>query len=116
MLARLGDDGAREIHKRVRAGQLGIIFPYLERRRNDLIAYYEGWIRFPFETQFALVHEPADLELSGIRAAVGKRIDAETRSRLKTLVDMRNALAHGECVLATDIQRACSWTGLFGGT
>lgn len=115
MLAHQGECGRDEIKRRIWSGQLSTLFPYLERRRNDLVAEYSDVLRYPFVGKFRQIDGPGDMEIADLRSALRHHMDREQRARLSVLIRMRNDLAHRRPANVADIQEACRWSGVLGG-
>lgn len=85
-----------EIHARVWRGQAGVLLPFIEERRRDLLEYLGNLIVLPYRTQFSEIRDLNDLEIGHLYSMFGRgyRIDADAQALIRVLRDMRNKLAH----------------------
>lgn len=104
--------GRLALQQRVWKGQVAVLFPYLESRRQRLIDKYEGSLRVPHETKYGVIEDRRDLELVHICKQLRSKIPDEQRRRISLLVDIRNTLAHMELVSAEDVRDVMRWGGV----
>lgn len=85
------------LEQRVWAGQVGALFPMLERHRRSLLARYKNMLRTPWLTQFGSIQRIEDLELNHI----ADQFKLQSKGGLYNvyqfvcwLRDIRNDLAH----------------------
>ena len=93
------------IEQRIWSAQVGVLFPYVETRRRELLARLRRRLVIPFEAADGrIVREYEDLELSHITAQVRRSPDARDPAwllgTLDRLVAVRNSIAHFEPVPA----------------
>lgn len=101
--AALGPKGDDDLLARIWAGQVAVLFPFLEEQRRALIRVHTHRLRVPFDTPDGQrVNDRRDLELGHILWQMGRDGTAPAKivRGLRTLVRMRNALAHFEKVPA----------------
>lgn len=89
-----------EVRRRVWAGQVGVLFPFLEERRVELLERLEPHLHLPFQTVFGQITDIRDFELSHLLHSVlqNGRKPASLLPVLDNLVKMRRRLAHLEPV------------------
>ncbi len=88
-----------EIQKRIWIAQVGIIFPYIEQQRIAILKKSKHIIKVPFQTDFKIIDNMYDLEISHIFYMVKNShfsISTGTYNLLRCLCDMRNSIAHLE--------------------
>jgi hypothetical protein len=91
--------GAEEIERRVWQGQVGVLFPFLEDQRLDMLERLGRNLHVPFETTFGVITDVRDFELSHLLYQARKtNVDQLTRTRLARLTAIRHRLAHIEAV------------------
>jgi len=95
---------AAEISRRVWRAEVGIVFPFIEEQRIELLEPLRGRLRLPIDTHFGRIEEPEDLEV-GHLLWLARSLDVPRRTLrlLERLVRMRHALAHLEPVALTDL-------------
>jgi hypothetical protein len=106
-LALLGDGVA--IKRRVWSGQVGVLMPFLEDRRQELLRHLDGQFRLPWQTTFKEITDALDLELAHIQhqvLAFRLRVPPALQEVLPTLTKMRNQLAHLEVVAVATLDDA----------
>lgn len=87
-----------ELTRRIWSAQVGVLFPFIEERRHELLDRLNGVLTVPFTTSFGTVIADArDLEFGHIDSQIGRLdlpVDAATRRLIAQLHDIRNQLAH----------------------
>ncbi|QDT70351.1 hypothetical protein MalM25_32990 [Planctomycetes bacterium MalM25] len=103
----------QHIGRLVWEGQLGVLFPYLEKRRLALLEIVGPQLRLPVETPAGVVTDPLDLELGPLVYHLkGRGVPRGVWNELVTLRNVRHLLAHVEVVpvdTVLDLQRAPDW-------
>jgi hypothetical protein len=87
----------REIQLRVWRGQVGVLLPFVEERRRDLLHAFGPWLTLPYQPDRGdAITDASDLELGHLyRMFAGdRRLAPECRALIETLREMRNSLAH----------------------
>jgi len=89
-------DEANVVDARVWRGQAGVLLPFIEERRRDLLEYFRNAILLPFRTQFGEIMDVNDLEIGHLHSMFGRshRIDSDAQALIRVLREMRNKLAH----------------------
>jgi hypothetical protein len=85
-----------EVHVRIWRGQAGVLLPFIEERRRDLLEYLGNLIVLPYRTQFSEIRDVNDLEIGHLYSMFGRgyRIDSDAQALIRVLREMRNKLAH----------------------
>jgi hypothetical protein len=98
--------GTSAVHRRVWTGQVGVLLPFVEERRQDLLGLLAGVLQVPYRTRFGVVEDPRDLEIGHIES----QLHAVTFSGRNDLLDLarklreiRNCLSHQEPVAAQQL-------------
>ncbi|MGQ9919132.1 MAG: hypothetical protein ACUVS7_17130 [Bryobacteraceae bacterium] len=95
-------DPSDDIRRRIWSAEVGVLFPYVENRRQDILKRLAGLLRVPFETRFGeIITDWRDLEIGHIESQIamhGIPVGGETRRLLRRLREIRNCLAHQEVV------------------
>ena len=110
------DQLQRKIEHRIWAAQVGVLFPFIEEQRQDLLLRLQHYISVPFKTsQGATIENTQDLEIGHIyfQLAELRRNGIRPSSldltkvigRVNTLRLMRNDLAHLKSISAEQIQQ-----------
>lgn len=89
-----------EITNRVWSAQVGVLLPYVEERRKELLPQISKYLKVPFKTRFGeIIDDVRDLEIGHIDSQLydhrGK-IPPETRHSIRILREIRNHLTHLE--------------------
>lgn len=97
---------AEEVAHRVWAGQVGVIFPFVEERRRALLQALTGRLIVPYrhKPDAPEVSDVRDLELSHIHKQIRQApagLPEWLAPAIWTLVDMRNRVAHFDVVPAS---------------
>lgn len=94
------------LHRRVWSGQVGVLLPFVEERRQDLLMQLAGVLQVPYTTRFGIVEDVRDLEIGHIESQL---LTASPRGRselvefVRKLREIRNALAHQEAITAAQL-------------
>jgi hypothetical protein len=107
LLAVRGDE--RALNRRIWSGQVGVVLPWIEECRRNLLDRYEGafragWVRPSGEC----IEDVLDLEIGDIYAQLRAGVLSVGRAeleRVRRLRDLRNALAHLEPLPASALRR-----------
>lgn len=95
-----------EITKRLWTAQVGVLLPFIEEKRHELLAKYKQHMKLPFETKFAVIEELYDLEIGHIEAQLYNcPVDNQIKIYVGCLKKVRNALSHLETVDALTISK-----------
>lgn len=100
------NDHKKEISRRIWSAQVGVIFPFLEQRRQQIIDQLWDFLRVPFETSNGRIDDRRDLEFNHIEAQVAQsslRFNGQIRNSLQRLKEIRNELAHLKPLSATQL-------------
>jgi hypothetical protein len=91
-------ESADRIERRIWSGEVSVLLPYVEERRQLMLRELKGILRVPFTTRFGeVINDLGDLEIGHIETQLntsGTRVDMETRNSVRRLREMRNSLAH----------------------
>lgn len=100
LLACLPD--GRRVMNRLWSAQVGVILPFVEERRIELVETLAPFLKVPFTTRFGeTIKDVRDLEIGHIELQLGSSnegFDWDLLRFIGKLREMRNALAHGEPV------------------
>ena len=95
-------DRTGEIGRCVSSGQVGVLFPLVEERRQMILKELAQHLVVPFRTRFgSTVADWRDLEIGHIESQiVGNNlpVSADIRCLLRQLRQIRNCLAHQDTV------------------
>ena len=95
----------REIRRRIWRGQVGVIFPFIEEKRAELVELLGPRLALPVTTLAGEIDSAADLEIGQLRWCVRDlRLSSRTKSVLNRLVGIRHSLAH---VIPLDYETLC---------
>jgi hypothetical protein len=85
-----------EVSARVWRGQAGVLLPFIEERRRELLEYLGKLIVLPYRTRFGEISDLNDLEIGHLYSMFGHgyRIDSDAQALIRVLREMRNKLAH----------------------
>jgi hypothetical protein len=92
-------DSNGEIAHRVWSAEVGVMLPFVEEKRRELIARLAGVLRVPHTTRFGeVIEDLRELEIGHIESQVNclAQVDAETRRLVWRLREVRNRLSHLE--------------------
>jgi hypothetical protein len=92
--------GSRHIDHLIWRAEIGVLMPYIEEKRQQLIERYRSHFKLPHWTNFGVIEDVYDLEIRHVELLLGRsgvisRHHAKFVSQLK---EARNALAHLEPV------------------
>ena len=99
-----------EIARRVWKAQVGVVFPFIEEQRIQLVPLVQPLLKFPFEDQHGeTITDATDLEIGQLRHyAERSGVIGGFLRRLTLLHRMRRALAHVGPVTADDLRGAAN--------
>jgi hypothetical protein len=105
VLARNGRTSAlEELERRVWQAQVGVLFPFVEQARRELVEALDGELRGPFRmSNGATVNSIKDLEIGQIHYHLIER-GRTIPTGLELLKDIRNRLAHLQMVSAETLR------------
>jgi hypothetical protein len=102
------DDPRGEIRRRIWSAQVGILLPFVEEQRQDLLARLQGILRVPFRTRFGEeINDLRDLEIGHIESQLltGRRsIDSDLLRLVRRLREIRNSLSHLETINSVTLE------------
>jgi hypothetical protein len=94
----------REVLRRVWSAQVGIVLPFVEELRQEVLDRLKPALRLPFTTRFnEVITDLRDLELGHIESQMGQRPAAfpgDLRELVPRLRKVRNCLAHHDPLTA----------------
>jgi hypothetical protein len=111
VLALKGDQTG--LRHRIWRGQVGVVYPFIEEQRIALLPQVQGFLRFPLQTTYGIVHEIEDLEVGQLAHFLrATRLPQRLWRLLLTLTRMRHALAHleavpAECLFSPEVLSCC---------
>jgi len=95
----LGDPD-RELERRIWSAEVGVLFPFVEERRRDILRRFGAFLTVPYLTRFGeVITDVRDLELGHIEAQLannGLLLNSEIVRLLGLLRGIRNSLSHLE--------------------
>jgi hypothetical protein len=102
------------IQRRIWSAEVGVMLPFVEERRQDILARFAGVLRVPFTTRFGeVITNVRDLEIGHIESQLtdNPAVGAEMRQLIKQLRKIRNDLSHlepldPELLLSGEVLRA----------
>lgn len=101
-------DTPRELERRLWKAQVSVLFPFIEERRLKWVEHTRNLLRVPFETNFGVIEDAADLEIGPLvhqlrqkRHLLGESVIRE----LEWLRLARHKLAHLEVLDAKFLDR-----------
>ncbi|MDY6939946.1 MAG: hypothetical protein SWY16_20115 [Cyanobacteriota bacterium] len=89
----------REIDRRIWSAQVGVMLPFVEERRQELLESLKGKLEVPFQTDFGVIWDWRDLEIGHIEYQIssnGAIVNRETQKLVRRLKEIRNSLSHLE--------------------
>jgi len=93
-------EGSREIDRRIWSAEVGVILPYIEERRRELLDHFAPVLRVPWRKATGeLITDRRDLEVGHIENQLrykAARIDDKTIEFVGKLRQARNHLSHLE--------------------
>jgi hypothetical protein len=94
------DENHWEINKRIWSAQVGVMFPFIEGRRQEILESLRDILKVPFKTRFGdIIEDLKYLEIGHIETQIANNsfpISYELRSFIQRLREARNALSHLE--------------------
>lgn len=91
-------DSANLIGQRIWSGEVSVLLPYVEDRRQQTLKDLKGILRVPFTTRFGeIISDLADLEIGHIETQLnmnGSSVNPEKKNHIRRLREIRNSLAH----------------------
>jgi hypothetical protein len=89
----------RALQRRIWSAEVGVMLPFVEERRQDILSRFAGVLRVPFTTPFgAEITNIHDLEISHIENQLSNNpaVSSNIRQLIRQLRKIRNALSHLE--------------------
>lgn len=102
------DTKQREVERRVWRAQVGVLLPFIEEQRRELIEELGSELDVPFQPEYGrLVTNRLDLEIGHLYVQIREKydIDWRTKQRIDYLRKMRNQLAHLDCISDKQIRQ-----------
>jgi hypothetical protein len=94
--------GNAEISHRVWSAEVGILFPFVEKKRHEILDQLNEVLQIPFKTRFGdVIEDLQDLEIGHIESQILTNnigINPKLWNKIQILRQIRNALAHSEPV------------------
>jgi hypothetical protein len=111
-----GNGEKSSVQRRVWTGQVGVLLPFVEERRQELLAQLSGVLQVPYKTRFGVVEHLMDLEVGHIESqllATSPRSRSDLVGLARKLREIRNSLAHQQSVTAGQLMAPAlaPWTG-----
>lgn len=106
-------DPADELRRRLWQAQVGVMFPLVEEKRQQILDRLAHLLRVPFTTRFGdIISDVRELEIGHINNQITRErlpVDRGTRQLVRCLRDIRNSLSHlepvpAELLLSTTLQ------------
>lgn len=89
-----------QLERRIWSAQVGVMFPFIEEKRQELLTLLGHLLTVPFKTRFGeVIDNPRDLELGHIESQIAEHnlpVAANIRQLVKQLRTIRNRLSHLE--------------------
>ena len=89
----------RALQRRIWTAEVGVLLPFVEEQRHDILARFAGVLRVPFMTRFGEeITDIRDLEIGHIESQLAKNpaVSNSIRQLITQLRKIRNALSHLE--------------------
>jgi hypothetical protein len=89
----------RALQRRIWNAEVGVLLPFVEEQRQDILARFAGVLRVPFITRFGEeITDIRDLEIGHIESQLAKNpaVSNSIRQLITQLRIIRNALSHLE--------------------
>ena len=97
----------REIKRRVWKAEIGVVFPFIEEQRVEIVELIRPMLKLPIQTEFGVIEEASDLEIGQLlHCARVSGMRGPVRRSLEHLTGMRHALAHLEPVDSDQLRGA----------
>jgi hypothetical protein len=91
----LASGDKREVTRRIWRAEVGVLYPFIEERRLQLLPRVRSLLRLPVETTYGTVAEAEDLEVGQLLYFLrGRSVRPALWRLLNLLADMRHMLAH----------------------
>lgn len=89
---------ARALQQRLWSAEVGVILPFVEEQRQELLTRFAEALHVPFTTPFGEINDIHDLEIGHVVAQLAKHpaVSREMRQHMTQLHKIRNALSHSE--------------------
>jgi hypothetical protein len=103
-------NGSRFIDNLIWRAEIGVLMPYIEEKRRQLIEQYRAHLKVPFETKFGVIDEVYDLEIGHVEFLLSRSLALSKRQLLfvSQLKEARNTLAHLSPVDSDLLLEICS--------
>jgi hypothetical protein len=86
------------IRRRIWSAEVGVMLPFVEERRQEILAHLAGVLRVPFTTRFGeVISDVHDLEIGHIENQLitnGIKVHPDIRRLVQQLREIRNCLSH----------------------
>ena len=110
---------ARALQRRIWNAEVGVMLPFVEEQRQDILARFAGVLRVPFMTRFGEeITDIRDLEIGHIESQLANNpaVSSSIRQLITQLRTIRNALSHLESLdpallLSGEVLRAFNGKG-----
>ncbi len=90
----------REINKRIWNAEIGVMFPFVEERRQEILSILKNVLYVPFKTRFGeIINDWKDLEIGHIEKQISSNnlpVSYELKRLIAVLREIRNSLSHLE--------------------
>lgn len=108
------DDSTSELARRIWSAEVGVMLPFVEEKRREIIARLASVLQVPYETRFGeIIEDVRYLEIGHIERQINSlaSADSDTRCFVRRLREIRNCLSHlevlpPELLLCEEIKRA----------
>lgn len=93
------DSGLKEIARRIWSAQVGVMLPFVEERRQDILERLKGVLKVPFQTDFGVISDWQDLEIGHIEYQISNNgivVNSNIIRLVRRLKEIRNSLSHLE--------------------
>jgi hypothetical protein len=84
--------------RRIWSAEVGVMLPFVEERRQEILAHIAGVLRVPFTTRFGeVISDVHDLEIGHIESQLitnGIKVHPDIRRLIQRLREIRNCLSH----------------------
>jgi len=93
-------DAAREIERRIWSAEVGVMLPFVEEKRQEILAQFAGILKVPITTRFGeIINDLHDLEIGHIESQLINNkitVNSATLRLVQRLREIRNCLSHLE--------------------
>jgi len=93
------ESGLKEINRRIWSAEVGIMLPFVEEIRQEILESLKGVLRVPFKTDFGMISDRRDLEIGHIEYQISKNgmvVNPNIKQLVQQLKEIRNSLSHLE--------------------